>query len=141
MGRWCSVLLIAAIGGARPRPPRPGRGSPPGPCSSSSGAPHLHFEGHDADGNLVDPYQGPCSQWSSDSWWLEQRPYHDSAINHLRVGSSPVVLGTCPQEDQPNEKDSVVRGETLYLTSYYRDRLSTQTSEHTLYESGAVAAM
>jgi murein DD-endopeptidase MepM/ murein hydrolase activator NlpD len=39
--------------------------------SGISSGPHLHFEVHDANGEVVDPYAGPYSQ--EDSLWAEQR--------------------------------------------------------------------
>lgn len=101
--------------------------------SGSSTGPHLHLEVYDANGDLVDPFQGPCNALNTNSWWAEQRPYYDSAINELTTGSAPVDLGSCPNVSTPNKQDVFVRGSAIYFTSYYRDQRNTQTSLHTIY--------
>lgn len=39
--------------------------------SGNSTGPHLHFELHDASGQLIDPCAGPCNPTTTTSWWLE----------------------------------------------------------------------
>jgi Peptidase family M23 len=42
--------------------------------SGISSMPHLHFEVHKQNGELVDPFAGPLSQ--PESWWVDQGPDH-----------------------------------------------------------------
>ena len=60
--------------------------------SGSSTGPHLHLEVYDAIGNLIEPYAGPCNVMNPLSWWEDQRPYYDSAINKLMVGTAPISV-------------------------------------------------
>jgi len=103
--------------------------------SGSSTAPHLHFEVHAPNGDLLDPFAGDCNQWNAESLWRTQPPYYDSAINHLAVGPAPPILSPCPNPDKPNESDFVSRGSTVYFTTYYRDQLGTLTAEHAIYDA------
>lgn len=101
--------------------------------SGNSTGPHLHLEIYDAASQLIDPYAGACNSLNPVSWWAAQRPYFDSAINHLSTGDAPVALGACPNQDDPNEEDFFAPGSTVYFTSYFRDQLGTQTGQHTIY--------
>ncbi len=102
--------------------------------SGNSTGPHLHLELYDPAFNLLDPYQGSCNQFNANSWWAAQRPYYDSAVNKLMTGSAPVSFQTCPTPDIANEQNSFAPGATLYLTAFYRDQLSTQTSDYAIYQ-------
>ena len=99
--------------------------------SGNSTGPHLHFELHASDGNLIDPYAGACNPTSS--WWAAQRPYFDSAVNKLTTGSAAAVFPTCPSPETPNTKDVFSPGDTVYFTTYYRDQLAGQQSRYTIY--------
>ena len=72
--------------------------------SGNSTGPHLHLEVYDALGNLIEPFAGPCNNLSNRSWWLEQRPYYDSAVNRLMVGDAPVTYLDCPGRTVTNEE-------------------------------------
>ncbi len=96
--------------------------------SGNSTGPHLHFELYDASGKLIDPYQGPCNQTTTTSWWLEQRPYYDTAINALITQTAPPQFNACPTPDVTNASISFLPGETVYFVIYYRDQLSAETS-------------
>lgn len=98
--------------------------------SGSSTGPHLHMEVYDASGNLIDPYQGSCNALNLSSWWASQRPYYDSAVNRLMTGSAPAFFPSCPGAETTNEKTAFRYGQPAYFTAFYRDQLSSQTSQY-----------
>jgi murein DD-endopeptidase MepM/ murein hydrolase activator NlpD len=103
--------------------------------SGSSTGPHLHLETYDTDGTLVDPFAGSCNTPpGGGSWWAIQRPYYDSAVNALTVGSAPPdVLPPCPQPEQPNEATSFSPDSYVYVGVYFREILSSQTAHASVY--------
>lgn len=98
--------------------------------SGNSTGPHLHFETYDSSGALNDPYSGACNSMNANSWWVNQRPYNDSALNHLATGFAPPNFPSCPQQEQPNEQKIFNPGDTIYFSSYYRDQLNAQISNY-----------
>lgn len=98
--------------------------------SGNSTGPHLHLELYDGDGNLVEPFAGPCNTLNPRSRWRTQRPYHDSVIDRLLVGDAPVSYPSCPGRAVTNEVSSVVPGTVACFTAFYRDQLGTQTSQY-----------
>lgn len=108
--------------------------------SGSSTGPHLHMETYDGGGNLIEPYAGACNALNAGSWWSAQREYYDSALNAVTAGFAPPTFPACPTTEVPATRRVYVPGEAIYLTTYYRDQLDTQTSNHTLrYPDGTVA--
>lgn len=107
--------------------------------SGSSTGPHLHFEVHDAAGNVVEPFAGACNAGSS--LWAVQPPYYDSAVNRIATHSDAPVFPTCPTQETPNYSDDFLPGDRIYFATYFRDRLSTQTATYTIYKpDGSVYA-
>lgn len=100
--------------------------------SGISSGPHLHFELQTATGPRRDPYAGSCNILNTESWWAEQRPYYDSAINNITIGNAPIQLLSCPYHDITNEQNKFEPGDTVYFTTFYRDQLNTQTSQYTI---------
>ena len=98
--------------------------------SGNSTGPHLHLELYDNLGNLVDPWAGSCNSRNADSWWADQRPYYDSAINALRTHDAPPVWQTCPQPATINAQDQFTAGQLVYFAAYYRDQLQGQLSTY-----------
>jgi murein DD-endopeptidase MepM/ murein hydrolase activator NlpD len=101
--------------------------------SGRSGGPHMHLELHTSAGQLVDPYQGTCNTLTPSSWWLAQPAYYDSAINLVTTGDARVEFTSCPNQTIPHIADDFNPGDTIYFTTYYRDLLSGQVSEYTIY--------
>jgi hypothetical protein len=100
--------------------------------SGNSTGPHLHFELYDG-GQLTDPYAGSCNQLSASSWWAAQRPYYDSAVNKVMTGDAKVAFQSCPTPDIPNEKEEFSSGDEVFFTTFYRDQLSSQTSDYNIF--------
>jgi murein DD-endopeptidase MepM/ murein hydrolase activator NlpD len=92
--------------------------------SGRSTGPHLHFEVE----GPVDPYAGPANPTTDTSLWIAQRPYRDSAINHLATGVAPPVFPACPDPERPNEDTVFSPGERVYFVTYYRDHLPTTST-------------
>jgi murein DD-endopeptidase MepM/ murein hydrolase activator NlpD len=102
--------------------------------SGSSTGPHLHFEVHDASSDLIDPFDGPCNAFNpSVSWWASQPAYYDSAVNEIATATATPVFPTCPTPETSHSSDLFLPGSTLVFVSYYRDQLSSQTAQHTIY--------
>jgi murein DD-endopeptidase MepM/ murein hydrolase activator NlpD len=66
--------------------------------SGCSTGPHLHMEVYDALDNLIEPYAGPCNSLNTSSWWVNQRPYFDSAINAITTGPDAADWPDCGLE-------------------------------------------
>jgi murein DD-endopeptidase MepM/ murein hydrolase activator NlpD len=103
--------------------------------SGWSWEPHLHFELEDSHERMVDPNIGPYNPNPSITWAEGvQRPYYDSAINKVMTHSAPPDFTVpCPNPAIINAKEIFDPGDVLYVAAYYRDQLSTQVSQYTIY--------
>jgi murein DD-endopeptidase MepM/ murein hydrolase activator NlpD len=100
--------------------------------SGSSTAPHLHFELHDASGNILDPYSGNCN--SVTSLWNNQKPYYEPTINALMTHDAVPVMSPCPQPHITNIKNTFAPGSNIRFAAYYHDQVSTQSTKYTIYK-------
>ena len=101
--------------------------------SGNSTGPHLHLEVYDADGALVDPYEGACNTLNATTLWAEQPSYFDSAINAVMTHSAAPGFPTCPNsQDVVNAQDAFDPGDLMYVAGYYRDQLQGQLSTYTV---------
>jgi len=91
--------------------------------SGASGGPHLHFEVWDHLNNVVDPWMGPCNIANPSSWWANQLPYYDSALNKISTHSQRVEWGECPNADVTHISNSFLPGSTIYFYAFGRDAL------------------
>jgi murein DD-endopeptidase MepM/ murein hydrolase activator NlpD len=90
--------------------------------SGDSTGPHLHFELYDANGALVDPFAGACNPSISESWWADQRPYDEPAIDLVMTGDAPVEFSACPVEEVEHRSAYFQAGQTVYLTAFFTDQ-------------------
>jgi len=94
--------------------------------SGPSSLPHLHFELHDGDGNIVDPLHGPCN--AGPDRWAVFRPYESPRIDTLTTHSAEPVLVDCgivdgePVHEDPHFDDSFSPGDTLWAFASYSDQ-------------------
>lgn len=89
--------------------------------SGSSTIPHLHFEVQDLAGNFIDPYQGPCNNMNSVSWWQQQENYYVPKINRISTHYSTANDSACPVVENTYEKVNFNDGEMMVLKLFYRD--------------------
>ena len=107
--------------------------------SGNSTEPHLHMEIYDAAHALVDPWNGPCN--TAPSWWADQRPYYDSAINAVKTHHSPPSFQPCPEPAIINAADRFDPGDLVYFAAYYHDQLDEQVGNYrVLRPDGSVFA-
>ena len=109
--------------------------------SGNSTGPHLHFEVYNASSQLIEPWFGPCNNLNPETWWANQRPYYDSAVDRITTGATPVNFPACPTAESPNSQSAFPVGSTIYFTTYYRDQRDTQSSHYTIYRpNGSIYA-
>jgi hypothetical protein len=101
--------------------------------SGNSTGPHLHLEIYDSGNNLIDPYQGTCNSLNTSSWWNNQRPYIDRAINHIATNFTPPVFTACPNQSIKNERDYFTNTDTIFLMTYYRFLMNNDSVRINIY--------
>jgi murein DD-endopeptidase MepM/ murein hydrolase activator NlpD len=102
--------------------------------SGDSSGPHLHFEVYDSTGNLIDPFAGPCNNFNAASWWVDQRPYNEPAIDLVMTGTAPVQFNACPVPDTENHSGYFQPGQTVYVTAFLTDQLQADSTVFTIYK-------
>lgn len=90
--------------------------------SGNSNVPHLHFEVHDSNNQLIDPSNGPCNTWNSDSWWITQKPYLETGVMAALTHDAIPTFPSCPQVEVTNEKDHFGIGVPYYVGVYIRNQ-------------------
>lgn len=92
--------------------------------SGNSTGPHMHFEVRDVNDNVIDPFFADtgtsCNTTTLDSWWNDQKPYHDSYINAVKTHSAPPEFSSCNTPATINEQTIFNAGSTVYLGLYIR---------------------
>ncbi len=89
--------------------------------SGKSYAPHLHFEVYNSDDQLIDPFEGPCNNTITESWWQNQEAYKQSALNRIATNNQLPEFPDCPGEEIPNESNTFYPNDSIWLLSYYRN--------------------
>ena len=90
--------------------------------SGDSTGPHLHFELHAPNGALIDPFAGACNNFNTSSWWAEQRPYNEPAIDLVMTGDAPVEFPPCPTPEVEHRSSYFQPGQAIYLTAFFTDQ-------------------
>ncbi len=91
-------------------------------CSSN---PHLHFEIRDVNNNVIEPYDGPCNNTTTSSWWVSQKPYWEPILNNLLTHDVPPDPGGfCPNTEFPNIENNFDPGDLIRYGAYYNDQLN-----------------
>jgi hypothetical protein len=93
--------------------------------SGPSSLPHLHFELHDAAGDIVDPLHGDCND--APDRWIVPQPYESPRIDTLTTHSAEpefvdcgFVDGEAVHED-PHFADAFTPGDTVWAFASYSD--------------------
>lgn len=108
--------------------------------SGNSSGPHLHFDVRDADWNSFDAYDGACNESTTGSWWIEQSPYHDSAINTVLTHSAIPEIPPCPEQEILHLRDTFAPGDSVVVGIYHRDLLEGQPVTYSIRQpDGAIA--
>ena len=97
--------------------------------SGNSTGPHLHFEVYNSSNQLVDTYQGSCNNWTSstDSWWLNQKPYYDPKINAVLTHSQVYNFNNCPQTETTYLNDNFLAGSPVVISIFLADQMPNTT--------------
>ena len=75
--------------------------------SGNSSGPHLHFEVWSGStvSTYIDPYAGTCNLLNNTSWWVDQKPYTETAVVKASVNTTDVVVPACPATETTNETE------------------------------------
>jgi len=89
--------------------------------SGSSNIPHLHFEVRDNNGDVIDPYQGPCNSLNTNTWWENQEEYYVSKINRISTHDTTAFDDTCGVVENTYEEINFEYGDQFVLRLFFRD--------------------
>jgi len=103
--------------------------------SGFSNIPHLHFEIQSSENKVIDPWAGPCNETTDASWWIDQKPYWDPAINEIDVHyEAPSPYSSCPNLEDTRIRRVYNPGSELFPAVYYRDQRLGDLTEHQLIQ-------
>ncbi len=101
--------------------------------SGDSTGPHLHLEIHDSSGQLIDPFAGSCNTFNAESWWAQQRPYNEPAIDLVMTGDAPVDFTSCPTPEVEHRSSYFQPGQLVFLTAFLTDQQRSDASVFNVY--------
>jgi murein DD-endopeptidase MepM/ murein hydrolase activator NlpD len=102
--------------------------------SGSSDWPHVHFQVFDANGNLIDPWDGTCNSLNAgDTWWQNQLPYDVPSVNRICTKKTINDYYVCPNPEITFEADTFNIGDSLCLWAYTRDMALNSVFQINLY--------
>lgn len=108
--------------------------------SGPSSLPHLHFELHDAAGNIVDPFNGTCND--APDRWIVPQPYESPRIDTLTTHSAEPTLVDCgvdngqPVHEDPHFQDHFAPGSTLWVFASYSDQRNGEVAHFSVLDPG-----
>lgn len=90
--------------------------------SGNSTNPHLHFEVHDKNNKVIDPFQGGCNSKNTDSWWQNQKPYLEPAVLDMFTSLKAPEDVTCAKASNLFKANHFnPSGGNIYFNIYLRD--------------------
>ena len=96
--------------------------------SGDSTGPHLHLELYDSNGLLIDPFAGSCNNFNGGSWWAQQRPYNEPAIDLVMTGDAPIDFTPCPTPEAEHRSSYFQPGQNVFLTAVLTDQQRADAS-------------
>ncbi|TMG87314.1 MAG: hypothetical protein E6H78_01630 [Betaproteobacteria bacterium] len=96
--------------------------------SGDSTGPHLHLELYDSNGLLIDPFAGSCNNFNGESWWAQQRPYNEPAIDLVMTGDAPIDFTPCPTPEAEHRSSYFQPGQNVFLTAFLTDQQRADAS-------------
>ena len=110
------------------------RAIPPSAAAQTSSVTALHFEVYDNLGNRIEPFAGPSNSTTVASWWANQLPYYDAAVNKIATHSTAPTFPACPGVEVPNEKDVFDQGDPITFSVAIRHSLTSDSAKLEVFE-------
>ena len=107
--------------------------------SGSSTEPHLHFEVHDPQDNIIDPFfAGPeCNKFNGSSWWAQQIPYRERRVQKIMMSDALIEESLeCGVGAITHERHSFCPGQKALFYRFYMDILWEDSAKWRVYAPG-----